>query len=65
MARGDTFTFRVNEDERLLIEKLANVLERSQSDVMRLLIRKEGRQLALIAQEVIPQMEEVNHEYSN
>ena len=41
--RYDTFTFKVNKDERRLIEGLARTLERSQSDVLRLLVREAAR----------------------
>lgn len=46
MARIDTFTFKVNRDERLLIERLAQRLQRTQSDAMRFLIREAARALA-------------------
>lgn len=40
MARFNTFTFRVTQEERRLIEKLATRLQRSQSDAIRLVIRE-------------------------
>lgn len=40
MARIDTFTIRVNQDERRMIAALSRRLERSQSDAMRLLLRE-------------------------
>jgi len=45
MSRVDTFTFRVNEEERRLLAWLAGRLERSQSDVMRWLLRGAAAQL--------------------
>ncbi len=46
--RYDTFTFKVNRDERRMIEGLAARLERSQSDVLRLLVREAARELAAV-----------------
>ena len=40
MRRLDTFTFKVSGDERRMIEELSRRLERSQSDAVRLVIRK-------------------------
>jgi len=40
MSRWDTFTFRVNKDDRQLIAKLAESLQRSQSDAIRFVIRQ-------------------------
>lgn len=45
MARIDTFTLRVNSDERRILANLAQRLERSQSDAVRLLIREAAREL--------------------
>ncbi len=45
MPRRDTFTFRVNADERQLIAALADRLQRSQSDAVRLLIREAAHEL--------------------
>ncbi len=45
MPRQDTFTFRVNADERQLIAALADRLQRSQSDAVRLLIREAAHEL--------------------
>lgn len=45
MSRIDTFTFRVNADERRILAALANYLNRSQSDALRLLIREAAREL--------------------
>lgn len=39
MARTVTFTFRINDYERKILAKLANRLERSQSDSIRFLLR--------------------------
>jgi uncharacterized protein YcaQ len=47
MRRKDTFTFRVNETERQVIEQIADKLERSQSDAVRWLIRESARQMGL------------------
>lgn len=40
MARIDTFTLRVNPEERRMIDALARKLERSQSDAIRVVLRK-------------------------
>jgi uncharacterized protein (DUF1778 family) len=45
MPRRDTFTFRVNVDERQLIAALADRLQRSQSDAVRWLIREAAHEL--------------------
>lgn len=45
MARQKTFTFRVSRDERRMLESLAQRLERSKSDAVRLLIREAAREL--------------------
>ena len=45
MPRIDTFTFRVNDHERQLLERLATKLERTQSDVVRWLVRSAAEQL--------------------
>ena len=45
MRRIDTFTFRVNATERQLLTALAERLQRSQSDAVRLLIREAVRDL--------------------
>lgn len=45
MARPDTFTFRINQAERGLLERLAQRLQRSQSDALRWLIREAVREL--------------------
>lgn len=46
MARYERFTFLCNQDERLLIENLAQCLQRTQSDAIRLLIREAAQQLS-------------------
>ena len=40
MARIDTFTLRVNPDERRMIDALARRLERTQSDAIRVVLRR-------------------------
>ena len=45
MARRDTFSFRVNERERQMLETLAEKLQRTQSDAVRLLVREAVAQL--------------------
>jgi len=45
MSRVDTFTFRINDEERRLLAGLATRLERSQSDVIRWLLRAAAAQL--------------------
>jgi hypothetical protein len=47
MARLDTFTFRVDEEEKRLIAALSVRLERNQSDAMRLLLRESARALGV------------------
>lgn len=48
MARLDTFTFRVDEEEKRLIAALSARLERNQSDAMRLLLRESARALGVV-----------------
>jgi hypothetical protein len=50
MSRWDTFTFRVNKDDRQLIAKLAESLQRSQSDAIRFVIRQTMHQVQGTAQ---------------
>lgn len=45
MARDDAFAFRVSDEERRMIEKIAENLQRTQSDAVRLLIRGAAREL--------------------
>jgi uncharacterized protein (DUF1778 family) len=45
MARIDTFTLRVNRDERRMLAAVAERLQRTQSDAVRLLIREAAREL--------------------
>ncbi len=45
MSRVEIFAFRVNADERRLIAALANRLQRSQSDAVRLVVREAAREL--------------------
>lgn len=49
MNRWDTFTFRVNEDERRLIASLAEQLQRSQSDAVRFVVINAARELQVQA----------------
>lgn len=51
MARFDTFTFRVSQDERRLIHNLARSLQRSQSDTIRLVIREAAQGLGVYNQD--------------
>lgn len=46
MKRVNTFTFRVNDQERRLIELLSNRLKRNQSDAVRFVIREAAAALA-------------------
>lgn len=46
MARYERFTFLCNQDERRLIGNLAQHLQRTQSDAIRLLIREAAQQLS-------------------
>jgi hypothetical protein len=45
MSRVNAFTFRINAEERRLLAALANRLQRSQSDTVRLLIREAAKEL--------------------
>ena len=45
MTRPDTFTFRINQAERGLLERLSQRLQRTQSDALRWLIREAIREL--------------------
>lgn len=47
MARFETFTFRVDEEEKKMLADLATRLQRSQSDTMRLLIQEAFKALCL------------------
>ena len=40
MRRSDTFTFKCSAEERRMIDALARKLERSQSDTVRVVLRK-------------------------
>ncbi len=51
--RGDTFAFKVNADERRMITELAQRLNRTESDAVRVVIREAVR--ALAADTVTPQ----------
>lgn len=48
--REIVFGFRVNKDERRLINRVAARLERTESDVMRLLVREAARDLSIKAE---------------
>jgi len=43
--RTDLFTMRVNDNERAMIAAIAKLLQRTQSDAVRLLIREAARNL--------------------
>ena len=45
MMRSQRFTFVCNDDERRILSALADYLQRSQSDALRLLIREASREL--------------------
>jgi len=49
MSRDVTFVFRADKQERELIALVAQRLERSESDTMRLLVRRVAEQLGVIA----------------
>lgn len=51
MARQDFFTVRVNQDERRMLETLAEKLQRTQGDAVRLLIREATRELVAADQQ--------------
>ena len=60
MARLDTFTFRINQNERHMIEKLAANLQRSRSDSVRLLIREAVTQLNTAVSEPSREVQHAN-----
>lgn len=45
MRRADTFAFRLDPEDRRLLEQIARRLERSQGDTLRWLIRQAAREL--------------------
>lgn len=45
MSRSNVFSFRVTNEERQIIKTLADHLQRTQSDTIRLLIRETFKQL--------------------
>ncbi len=45
MARADTFSFRLSEEDRRRLARIARRLERSQSDAIRWLIRHAAREM--------------------
>lgn len=47
MNRDESFTLRVNFNERQLIAAVAERLDRNESDTVRLLIREKARELGL------------------
>ena len=47
MKRVSTFTFRVNNEERRLISALAEILQRSQSDAVRWIVRQAANEFNL------------------
>lgn len=72
MSRIDTFTFRVNANERRILAALAEYLNRSQSDALRVLIREAARELITDApaqaarqSDAAPRAEGVKHANTN
>ena len=68
MPRYERFTFLVNRDERRVLEALAQRMQRSQSDAVRLLIREAARELvrddgnvSIVQGQPVPQREGVQH----
>jgi predicted transcriptional regulator len=47
MSRSTTFTVRLNTDEREAINALAQKMERTQGDVVRLLLRQRAAELGV------------------
>ena len=45
MARYNTFTFRLNKEEKQIIEALSNKLKRTRSDAVRWVIREAAQAL--------------------
>ena len=62
MAREQIFTFRVDTTERQLLSFLAQRFERTQSDVVRLLIRDKARELGLHVRGGKAESERTQHE---
>ncbi len=48
MSRNDNFTLRMNATERQLIAAVAKHLDRTESDTVRHLLRKEARELGIV-----------------
>ena len=46
MSRADTFSFRLSDEDRRRLERIARRLERSQSDAIRWLIRHADREIS-------------------
>jgi hypothetical protein len=72
MMRSQRFTFVCNDDERRILSALADYLQRSQSDALRLLIREASRELIADAPAQgarltasAPREEEVKHAATN
>jgi len=51
MNHTDNFTFRMSSTDRQLIAAVAQQLERTESDAMRFLLRKQARELGVSAQQ--------------
>ena len=60
MARDNSFTFRINPNERRLIEQLSERLERTQSDSIRWSIRKVAREMGVEARDRVNENRRVN-----
>ncbi|GIL15286.1 MAG: hypothetical protein BroJett039_04590 [Chloroflexota bacterium] len=72
MMRNNRFTFVCSEDERRILAALADYLNRSQSDALRLLIREAARELitdanahAARSTDAAPRSEGVKHAIEN
>ncbi len=71
MMRNERFTFVCNENERRILAALAEYLNRSQSDALRLLIREAARELITDASaqnarpDAAPRGEGVEHAATN
>ncbi|MCA9942032.1 MAG: hypothetical protein KC449_01055 [Anaerolineales bacterium] len=53
MRRKETFTFRVNDRERQLIERLSNQLKRNQSDAVRFVVIEAAEALTSNAEQLV------------
>lgn len=63
MARESTFTFRLTADERDMLQRLARYMERTESDTIRVLIRRAAE--AENNSDVVLKADWIEDEYKN